>query len=147
MVIQLVFWRDKTTTGMTEVWKISVKTLTRFLFYPMSSQEQAVISFPSVFILLWVPWHDQNGLYPPRKSWKTDLILEGSGSKANLPPLSGRVSFTKRTSTTQEKDQVIPGNTFRSSFLSSYSFKINSSQSVPKTMFNGIYQMCLSTHQ
>lgn len=123
MVIQLAFWHDKTTlsgmTGMETIREnLTLPSLPLIYQWPVSR-----VYFLYSEHLTWSKWTSSS-----EEELTNDLILEGSGSEATPPPLSGRVSLL-RTFPSQEKDPVIPGNTFRANFLSSYRLKVNSSQS------------------
>lgn len=132
MVIQLVLWHEKPQRWSWNEGKKSGNT-SYFPFYPISSQEQAVVNFQSLFILLWAPCHDPNGLHHPKEELTKWFNIGRIWFKGHPITTVSESFFTKNIH--HSRKGPIPGNAFRSSFLPSSSFKINSSQSHPKIMF------------
>lgn len=135
MVIQLVLWHEKTTKVVLEWRKIS-GNISDFPFYSISSQKQAVVNFQSLFTLLWAPCRDQSGLHYPKEELTKWFNIGRIWFKGHSTTTDSESFLTKNIH--HSRKGPIPGNAFRFSFLSSSSFKINSSQSHPKIMFNGI---------
>ena len=136
MVIQLVLWHEKTTKVVLE-WRKKIREYLILPFYPISSQEQAVVNFQSLFILLWAPCHDPNGLHHPKEELTKWFNIGRIWFKGHPITTVSESFFTKNIH--HSRKGPIPGNAFRSSFLSRSSFKINSSQSHPHLL---IVQSC-----